>query len=88
MSNGHHGSLQLELTQLRTSHAKLTGSYHAVVAIRDKLKKDHDNLSSRNKDLEGKNKVLITDKQFLLSKLEDLSAECLHLANCEGAAKV
>ena len=80
--------LEVEVTQLRTNHAKLTGSYHAMVAIRDRQGQDNAHLSASNKELETRNKVLVGDKQFLLSKLEELSAECLHLANCEGAVKV
>jgi len=89
-SDHHHGSVQLEveLTRLRSNHAKLTGSYHALVAVRDRMSRVNGQLSVRTKDLEKANKDLLEDKQFLLNKLEELSAECLHLASCEGSVKV
>ena len=85
-----HGNVQMEveLTRLRSNHAKLTGSYHALVAVRDRMSRVNSQLSVKNRDLEKANKILLEDKQFLLNKLEELSAECLHLASCEGSVKV
>ena len=83
-----HLQSEVQLNTLKTDHAKLTGSYHALVTIKDKFSTENSKLCSRNRELQIGNQVLMEDKKFLLRKVDDLSRDCLHLSASQQAVNV
>ena len=73
--------LEVQLAQLKTDNAKLSGSYQALLSIRNQLSEENVKIRSSNKDL-------LKEREDLLEKTEALSKESINLTALLHAAKV
>lgn len=80
--------LEFQLAQLKTENAKLSGSYQAMVSIRDQLSQEIMKCRCENRDLQSEKELLFKEKEACLSQLGDLSANTLKLESDLAAVKV
>ena len=80
--------LEVQLAQLKTDNAKLSGSYQAMVSIRDKLSQENSKIRCSNRDLELLRDVWLKEKEVLLSKLDSISSGSQRLTSELSLLKV
>lgn len=66
--------LEVQLAQLKTDNAKLSGCYQALLSIRDKLSEENSRFRCSNRDLQLLRDVWLKEKEVLLSKLDAMSS--------------
>ena len=73
--------LEIQLSQLKTDNAKLSGSYQALLTIREQLSVENARFRSSYKELQSEKEEWLRDKEILLSDIDNLSNEALGLSN-------
>lgn len=66
--------LEVQLAQLRTDNAKLSGSYQAMLSIRDRLSQENSRFRCSNRDLLLDREAWLNEREMLLNKLDAMSS--------------
>ena len=80
--------LEVQLAQLKTDNAKLSGSYQAIISVRNQLSQDNKKLQDANRELRSEKALLTKEKEDYSSRVNDMSAYTVGLDSSLVAVKV
>lgn len=80
--------LEVQLSRLKTDNAKLSGSYQAMLSIRDRLSQDNDQMRRRARELQCDRDVLAREKAELVARVDEMSSSTELLTSDLSALKV
>lgn len=80
--------LEVQLSRLKTDNAKLSGSYQAMLSIRDSLSLDYDQIRLRARDLQCDRDTLMREKEALVARVEEMLSSTELLTTDLSALKV
>lgn len=80
--------LEVQLSRLKTDNAKLSGSYQAMLSIRDSLSGDNDQIRRRAKDLKCDRDSLMREREALVARMGEMSSSTELLTSDLSALKV